>query len=700
MSTIVNAAPQANLQGIQNLGSTASQAVAETLPQFLPHVFFFAQKGQLTPALLSGDTFSQLYGSKTLDPTQPYYYHPNALIANIFANGGSILAQRIVPDDAPAPAGVQIAIDLLATTVPVSGTGSASGTVNNVPGYVGKIVALSLPVSGLGTGGATTSGSMSTSGGVQSVVYPLFDIQTSSQGSDGNNQGFAISAPTTKSVVAANPVASAAVDAFIYNFRQVSRTSANVTGLTVPAFSGDQYVPFTLAPSSYDADLNTDFAMVNQIIQAYGTPDNPGFVPQPGNFGALHAYQANIDNVLTMIFAAEYAAGGTGVHITGTPTIQQMVQSVQLPNGAMPGDKYQVNLFGATDIEGNPYLTFSLLGSSQGGIILTDNYVQYAVGGGDGTMNFTTLDNLVQQQLLGYGSSVYNFTDMAMWPQSWFIDSGYSITTKEAAGTLLGVRKDIGVIVATQDVSQPQNTAAEDSSLAVALSASLSQYVESQVYGTPVCRAAVVGQSGYLISSVYKGLLPLTIDVAGKMAAYMGAGNGYWTSGKDFSVTPLNKCTIFRGVNATSKTAQAYAADWTNNLVWAQNYDRSSIFYPAFQTVFDDDTSTLNSLKTVAACIELEKVCFRSWRDLTGRDDLTPAQLIKQSNLSITNQCPSAKFDGKFTVTPKTYFSSADAARNYSWTCDVTLGANPMYTVGTFTISAANMSALSAKSSG
>jgi len=199
-------------------------------------------------------------------------------------------------------------------------------------------------------------------------------------------------------------------------------------------------------------------------------------------------------------------------------------------------------------------------------------------------MNFATLDALVQQQLQGYGSSEYNFTDMGMWPQSWFIDSGYTLPTKEAAGTLLGVRKDIGVIVATQDVSQPQNTAAIDSSVAVALSAWLSQYVESQVYGTPVCRAAVVGQSGYLISSPYQGLLPLTIDVAGKMAAYMGASNGYWTSGKDFTVSPLNKCTIFRDVNATSKTAQAYASDWTNNLVWAQTYDRGSIFYPAFQT--------------------------------------------------------------------------------------------------------------------
>jgi len=683
MSTIVNAAPQANLQGIQDLSSTASQAVAETLPQFLPHVFFFAQKGQLTPALLSGDTFSQLYGSKTLDATQPYYLHPNALIANVFANGGSIMAQRLVPDDAPPPAGVQIAIDLLATTVQVAGTGEASGTTTNVPGYIGKLVALPLPEEGIGTGAATSAGSQSTSGGVQSTLYPLFELEVSSQGSDGNNQGFAISAPTTQSLVSANTSAIAAVDAFLYNFRQVSRTASNVTGLTVPANSGDQYVPFSLAPRSYDLDLNTDFAMTNQIIAAYQAQTNPGYVPQPGNFGALHVYQANIDSVLGMIYAAELAAGGTGV-----------------PSTNESGDKYMVNLFGAQDVDGNAYLTYSLLGASQGGILFTDNYVQYAQGGGDGTISFENLDNLVQQQLLGYGTSEYNFTDMGMWPQSWFIDSGFSITTKEAAGTLLGVRKDIGVIVATQDVSQPQNTAAEDSSVSIALSASLSQYVESQVYGTPVCRAAVVGQSGYLISSVYKGLLPLSIDVAGKMAAYMGAGNGYWTAGKDFAVSPLNKCTIFRGVNATSKTQQAYTADWTNNLVWAQTYDRGSIFYPAFQTVYDDDTSVLNSLKTVSACIELEKVCFRSWRDLTGRDDLTQAQLIKLSNKSITDQCPSAKFDGKFTISPNTYFTSADAARNYSWTCDVTLGANPMYTVGTFTISAANMSALSASSAG
>jgi hypothetical protein len=682
MSAILNAAPQANLQGIRDTTSTASQSATETLPQFLPHVFFFAQKGQLTPTMADGDTFDTLYGAGTLDPSQPFYQHPNALIENVFANAGTIMAQRLVPNDAPPPATVLVSLDILATNVSVT-TGEGSGAhTDSVPGYIAKFVVGDVPDGILGAQTVGVGSQQASGGGAQSQLVPLFEFQVSSQGSDGNNQGFAISAPTTVSAIPADTTASSTIDAFIFNFRQVSRTSSAVTGLTVGTLSGDQTVPFCLNPNALYVATNTQYGMEQAILNAYQALGNPGVSPIYGNFGAMHVYQANIDTVLAEIFAAELSAGGTGLANTGTPT----------------NDKYQVNLFGATDVDGNPYLTYSLLGAGQGGTIFSDNTTIYASGGADGTITAANLDALVQQQLLGYGTSIYNFTDMALWPQSWFIDSGFTISTKEAAGTLLGVRKDIGVIVATQDVSLPQNSSAEDSSTAIALSASLSQWTESAVYGTPVCRAAVIGQSGNLISSTYTGLLPLSIDLAGKMAAYMGATNGNWVTGKAFNVTPLNKCTIFKNVNATSKTSTAYSADWTNNLIWAQNYDRSSIFYPAFQTVYDDDTSVLNSLMTVAACIELEKVCFRTWRDLTGRDDLTQDQLIKQSNKLITAQVPAAKFDGKYTVVPDTYFSAADTARNYSWSTDITLYANPMYTVGTFTITAANMSDLTSSS--
>lgn len=697
MSAILNATPQPNLQGARDQSSTASQAVAETLPQFLPHIFFFAQKGKAVPALVDGNSFEQLYGIKTLDATQPYYNHASALAQEVFANGGSIMAQRLIPADA-AKATISVGIDLLPVQVLVP------GNANPVSGYQGMIVVDAVPSGTLGQA-VVGAGSQTGTGGTQSTFYPLFEMAVSSEGDDGNNQGMAISVPTLKSVIPADQQAITTMGAYIYDFRMVSRTDPSVTGQTVPSFRGSQRVPFTLAPDSYYKATNSQYAMAKSLLQAYNPQTMPGTVPVVGNFDQLYTYQANIDTVLGLIMQAEIAAGnhnpfiqgGTGVYM---PVHAMGIAAPNLSGVVIPGpgnaSKYMVNLFGATDLGGTPYLTYTLLGSMSGGTIFTDSTVNYAAGGSDGTITPANLDTLVQQELLGYNASTYVFTDMGMWPQSWFIDSGFTIATKEAAGNILATRKDMGVIVATQDVSLPQNTAEQDSSTAIALSSSLSQYTESQVYGTPVCRAVVSGQSGYRINSTYTGLLPLSIDIAGKMAAYMGAGNGNWTPGKDFTRSPLNKCTTFYGVNATSKTYEAYAADWATNLVWAQTYDRGSIFYPAFQTVYDDDTSVLNSLKVVCAVIELEKVAFRTWRDLTGRDDLTKDQLIKESNKKIAAQVPRAKFDNNFTVVPDTYFSSADAARNYSWSCDMALYANPMFTVGTFTIDARNMSALSA----
>ncbi|MNL25729.1 hypothetical protein D3C87_1472180 [compost metagenome] len=240
-------------------------------------------------------------------------------------------------------------------------------------------------------------------------------------------------------------------------------------------------------------------------------------------------------------------------------------------------------------------------------------------------------------------------------------------------------------VLSTQDVSAKQNTPSEESSIAISLRTAARMYPESEVFGTPVCRAIVIGHSGYLINSKWTKLTPLTIEFAAKSARYMGAGNGVWKSAQSFSISPANQVTMFRNVNASFKKVDVRSQDWENGLVWVQNYDRRSLFFPAFQTVYDDDSSILNSFFNMAIAVELEKIADRAWRDLTGIDGLTPGQFRARSDRLIT-QMAAGRFDGRVQIQVETFLTAADTQRGYSWSCNITMYGNNMMTVGTFTI--------------
>ena len=152
----------------------------------------------------------------------------------------------------------------------------------------------------------------------------------------------------------------------------------------------------------------------------------------------------------------------------------------------------------------------------------------------------------------------------------------------------------------------------------------------------------------------------------------MGANNGAWIPGKNFDISPKNQVTMFKQTPLMlhSKTADVRNEDWANGLIWVQNYDRRSLFYPGIQTVYDDDTSVLNSLFNIIAVVELEKSLDRTWRDLTGIQTLTVAQFIERSDRLIASKVAN-RFDDKFIIVPETYLTEGDEQRGYSWSCKV-----------------------------
>lgn len=692
MSNIISAAPALHLQGIKDASQRAVVREAEQVPTHLPHVMLFTAKGPEHAVLSVGGGFDTLFDAKSLDPRYPYYNHQSEMAATLMGNGNAIFVTRLKPADAAPPARLLLSLDIVADQVQqyqratdgsflLDGDGAkipVQGAGAKISGFRAKWVVNDI-VSGSTTPefGAVPNkvGSLVSEADDQSTVYPICEVEVASFGAYGNNLGLRLTAPTTQSNAPLNDDLFNAAKAYIYRMAVVNRLDASSTVNVLETLSGEQAVDFSFKADAVDPISDTEIGLEEIFINSYQDLDTPGMTPVYGPFGKVKVYQQNLEAILAMIGEEEAPHG-------------------LLPVDTMDADSewlHAINIVTATNEHGVPYYTLELLGAADGGVRFTESTSVWAEGGADGTMTFESHDLLVRNAMTNYGTVGGDLLDDAKFPFSFYYDSGFTLETKLSLLTPLGLRKDIGVVLSTQDVSQPLNTPAQESSIAVSLRNAARLYPESEIHGTPVCRAVVVGHAGTLIGSKYKGVnghkhLPFTIEFGAKSARYMGAGTGIWNSAMAFDMPPANQVTMFKDTNVSFKSANTRQNDWRAGLIWAQSYDMRSIYWPGLQTVYDDDTSILNSFFNMCIAIDLEKVAQRAYRDLTGiSGKMTQAQFIMRSNQLILDRVE-GRYDGRVTVRPDTYFTAADEQRGYSWRTDIHMYGENMRTVGTYTV--------------
>lgn len=678
MSTILNAAPKAILTGVKDESGGTLPVVPEQIPTHLPHVFMYAEKGPLEPQLVSGGSATRMFGAKSFDLRSKYANHQTVLANIVNGNGNAMVVQRLKPEDAAPPATLALALEVVVADVPVfqresddslslDVDGEPIPTGETVLGHKMRWVLREIADGVIGTG-VTMAGSLTGATGEQSTIYPIVDLQVSDFGSHGNLKGLRLWAPTTASPT--NPASEEVIydqNSFLYRIQLIERPDAKTQPNVVETIAGSRSLEFSFKEGTINTRVDRELFIEQILLDAYRDLDIQP--KQFGPFNDLFVYHDNLQSVLDMVYAGEQA------------------YQPEWPTDVEEG-RHLVNLIGGKNVAGAPYHTIQVVGKADGGIELTPNSNHYAQGGSDGSLDNVTFDGLVANQVANYGDLEYSFMDSAMWPQSIIYDTGFTLETKKKLLTPIGRRKDIMVVLSTQDITSPgsrQNTAEEESSVAIALRAAARLYPESEVFGTPVCRALVIGHSGYLLNSQYKGLMPLTIEMADKMSRFMGAGNGIWARDRGFDTAPYNQINMFKDVNCTYKPQNVYDKDWDSGLVWVQNFDRRSLFLPAVQTVYDDSTSVLNSAINAMIIVEVEKVAERAWRELTGTSKLTRDQFIERSNALIAEKTQ-GRFDDRVIVVPNTYFTDVDEALGYSWSCDISLFLNNMMTVGTYTI--------------
>ena len=748
MSVIITkATPRYILNGTQDVSGRSPLPEAPQTPQHLPNLMIFTPKGPTLPQLVAGDTAVTMYGADAFKVLGKYATHQTIIATRIMNAGQQVFIERLIPPNAKK-AILRRSLELIATTLDVYERNSDGSYKLETDGDGNTVYVVSETIVGLravwhlgvdmypeanqafGEGAVIEgyrSGDVTIAGGVKklgeivtdsgnittrSLLLPIDDYEYNSVGEEGNLNGIEWIAPTTKLAIPANTSIIEAMRAYTYRIGVKRRASANSTAVPVRTASDDVYLELTLKENVEHPLTGNPISMSDTFVKAYEQRASDAAPPVDGPFSKIHLYNENIQTALTMLTQGGIDADGNEFVGEKDYDTAAAVYGRILPFEDSK-NLHLFNFFNGRDYRNVPYFASDFNNSILfGGVGFNNGAAHFAEGGDDGLpldengrpdrlARFELADRLTREKLENFGDGEATLLDAAYYPMSAVWDSGFSHRTKPAFFVPMGRRKDILAHVTTQAVADyipgpdgdkwewmSPNTHDEEISYAISLRTQAMLYPESTLFNTAAFRAVIIGHAGHDTRDNYKGWLPLIIDFAEKVARYMGAADGKWRERYAFDQEGNNEVNSFQDVNLTYKSPENYDRSWDAGLNWVIYKNRTQLFYPAIQTVYDDDTSVLNSYFVAAAICTLERICQRSWAAITGNQKLTKEQIRDRSNSFILEAAEGA-FDGRFDITVNTYFTKADDNRGYSWSCDVTLATDTMPSVGTFTLIAA-----------
>ncbi len=693
-TTIYNAAPMVINLGTEDLSTVQLPIEPEAFPQHCPKFYLYTKKGPVTPQLVGSAHAAQLYGTESFMIGKQWFNYNTALYNEIAATGNKCMLQRLQPVDAGPAANITFWLDVLPVTVnitqrnsdgsiAVDSSGNPITTGQTASGYQVKWVVTSssnqdyvigeqvITAGNQISSGSTVTpnasdyviGSVATSGEGTSTRYPIVEFQTSSFGNWGNNVGIQIFAGTQSSLnfpVPATLLKSTLV--YPYYIQIQERPNSNTSPSVVPTILGSNNNLFSFLPNTINPLTGANMYLQDQFVGWYNNTSNPNFPRVYGPLNQVYVYTDNIQTLLQMFYQAEIPFINQWSDFNGSP------------------DEYGLfNFVSGVSSQNVPYQTYFFADDTDSAY-LNSSTINYCGGSSDGTMNDTLFAGLVAQEMANYLDPENPVQDLATNVESIIYDSGFPLSTKQALCNFIAVRPDTFVVLGTYEANTPPPTADEEYATAIALSTQLQMFPESEYFGTPVMRGAIVGRCGKLVNSQYNKYVPLTFEWAKKAATYMGASDYKWKTGFNFDGAPGSIITSMKDINITFVPPAAKNIDWSVGLNWVQAFDRRSLFFPAFKTVYNNDTSVDTSFITVMAVCTLNKIQHEAWRTFSGESYLTNAQLITRTNDFIT-QSTNGIFDNRFIVVPNTFISDMDNIRGYSWHINTKLYADNMKTV-------------------
>lgn len=689
---IITAAPMTDFLGIKDGSIRALQPFATPVPSHLPLIFTYAKKGDDEMTLVNSVSAIKKYGDTIFDVRSKFATHQTVLAEIVNRAGNAIMFKRIIPADAPPAANVRICAEVVRTKVNplkrddtgnllLSSTGQTQNADATVVGYQVKFVAEYIDTTGnsaFGQGKVKT-GTMTGTAGEESRRYPIFDFEVSSQGAWGNLQGIRMWSPNVNSAYPLNENAMRSQNAYPIFLAFIEKETPDATGRFIYSDNGERFVQTTLNPEAYDANTDMDYYIGTDSLNRWAIPSELDTFKPVGPFSKLHVYQDNIDTLLAQFVEAEKA------QLAAYPNMNHDLDADR------DDDMYRFNFLGGETSQGIQYLSYKIIDRTS---VSSERLVRFspssnimATGGGDGTMSKEAFSAAVVEQMRAFRDKNSKYLDLIRYPISVFYDTGFNMAAKRAIADFLAIRKDVVLLECTSVEGEREPTAIEESSIATALRTHMQAHPESTYYGTEVVRGAVIAHTGRILNSRHRRRVPAIFDVAYKMARYMGASNGIWKSEFSPDVFPNNRVDTMGELSESYKPADVRNRDWKTGMCWADACDINDFYWPAFRTVYDNDTSILTSLLTAFGFAEMEKIGERVRVEFSGTTKLTNAQLAERIEKRFLELC-SGRFDNRFDITPMVRFTRSDIARGYSWTLFVEVRANNMKTAQTLSFEA------------
>ena len=681
-----NAAPRAVFEGLEDESARQPAPQPFRRPVHLPLTFLRSSWGPENDQFVSGDEIKVLYGDDVFDRRSKHFTHTNLTAEVSNAAGNALLAVRIVPEDAAAPAGVTVWFDYVPDQVPnylrnpdqsykldVAGQPMPDPNQPTVPGIIYRVYTTGLGEDTAGNVGLglhkKKAGELISSTDVTSEAFPIFEQQRPHRGARGNWGGFRLQALTTTERNGVRSDLVSGTESMIYRFTSVERPAANKSPLTKTTLSGAQSIEFSFKPGAYDDRMRRTVDIRKTLKQSYNAKNTSGGPDTYGVFSDFHIYEDNLVAVQTAVFDVEKTFGTLG--FSGSEASIDMV-----------------NWLTAVSPEGVPYFAVK----RQGGSLFTSSTTHYAQGGTDGTVNDETFNEGVMRFVDEFQTSPMKMWDWYRVPFSAFHDTGFPLPVKLKLCRLLALRDDIWVAMQTHEYGQPPLSEDDEYSVGMTISQEMLSYPESVISGTGCCRGFIFGNGGVRPAlNVEDTVVPMIgFHFLQQISNFAGAANGTL----DMNWRPdLPKRNVVRGfvdTNAQSKNDRMIDNFWESGIVYAQFKDRADIFVPAYQTVYEDDTSIFNSALTMILMVEVIKVCRESWTELTGINGLTEEQFILRSNNEIRKRI-NTRFGDLLQVEPDTYFSPTSSQLGYPWNCRVRCSGSVMRTVGLFEVVGARL---------
>lgn len=673
---ITNATPLVVNYGIQDLSARTVTRESTPVPQHLPKIFFFAQKGPTNEQLAVGNDRYQIYGEKSFLKLGGYHQHTTALSNRLDARGNACMYVRVLPDDVGPYANLIAYLDVLETTVDRykrNSDGSyaldALGRLQvegQTAGYKCKWVVEHYTDAAAfqNYGKETIKNGDQVEGTKQSKRYPIFGMRAYSQGSYGNMCGIRFFGLTNR--IAGLPTEMMSTQkAFPYRFQFITREDELSTPSNFKTVFGEPHVTVTLKKNTVDPALADKRMYIGEtLLDSYRNLTDARYDIEYGLFDDLLVFQDNIDLLVSKFHAAE------------VPFIRSTTDFT-----ADPASMHLFNIATGVDSSAVPYESFVFVDDAN-----STKFSEYtpvmAKGGSDGTMSLAMLDKKVIEYMARYADPDDELQDLALHPESTVIDSGFGLEAKKSLAKIIAIRKDTYVTLGTHVVGGQTRTASEEYSVGNALRTHLQLYPESDYFATKTARGRVIMGSGVLNEGDYDGRLPCTFAGAMKDADLAGAANGSWKIDKLYMGQPGSYITEMRDFNLRHVPNSVRKRYWEAGLTFFLPDDRETFFCPAWRTVYGDDTSVLTAWPTVMACAKLNKVTQAVWRELSGVIGLSDLQFIERANNGVRNRVRGI-FGGLYVIVPRAAIREMDVLRGYSWTLPVDIGADVMKTAMT-----------------